>query len=293
MTVFRAPGAPASGAREPLAPRADLLARETSLRLTADSSGGDSPSGSPSELFVARDQAAERRQTKVGAAKVERARSRAGADKPNADRVRRTNDAARTRANILDIAFQEFAEKGFTGARIDEIADRTHTSKNMIYYYFGSKEKLYRQVLENSYRDIRRVESGLHLPDLPVLEALRELVGSTFDFHIANPDFVRLVMVENIAQGAHIRDMPSLKALNTGAIDICKDICKRGVSEGVIRKDIVPTALHMTISSLCFYNVSNRHTFSVIYNVDMVSPEALKTRRAAIIDIIMRYVRPD
>lgn len=276
----------------PLPQPADLLAPETGLRLTVEGSGADGPSGSVSERFVARDQAVERRQTKTGAASAERVR-RGGNDRAGADRARRTNDAERTRANILDIAFQEFAEKGFTGARIDEIADRTHTSKNMIYYYFGSKEKLYRQVLENSYRDIRRVEHGLHLPDLPVLEALRELVGSTFDFHIANPDFVRLVMVENIAQGVHIRDMPSLKALNTGAIDICKDICKRGVKEGVIRKDIVPTALHMTISSLCFYNVSNRHTFSVIYNVDMVSAEALKARRAAIIDIIMRYVRPD
>lgn len=242
---------------------------------------------------MARDQAAERRQSKSGVAAAERPRQGRGGEKPGAERVRRTNDAERTRANILDIAFQEFAEKGFTGARIDEIADRTHTSKNMIYYYFGSKEKLYRQVLENSYRDIRRAESILHLPDLPVLEALRELVGSTFDFHIKHPDFVRLVMVENIAQGAHIRDMPSLKALNTGAIDICRDICKRGAKEGVIRKDIVATDLHMTISSLCFYNVSNRHTFSVIYNVDMVSPEALKKRRAAIIDIIMRYVRPE
>lgn len=205
---------------------------------------------------------------------------------------KRTNDAERTRANILEVARQEFAEKGFTGARIDEIADRTHTSKNMIYYYFESKEGLYRKVLEQAYGAIRAAEHQLHLEDKPVLEALRELVGFSFDYHSQHQDFVRLVMVENIGQGAHIRDMASLTALNTGATDICKDICKRGIKEGLIRKDMNPTQLHMTISALSFYNVSNRYTFSEIYKVDMSSPEATKKRREFVIDAILRLVKP-
>src|SRR5262249_48384196 len=50
---------------------------------------------------------------------------------------RRTQDPKGTRRNILEIATDEFADKGFSGARVDHIAARTDTSKRMIYYYFG------------------------------------------------------------------------------------------------------------------------------------------------------------
>ena len=57
-------------------------------------------------------------------------------------------DPDAVRANILEVATQVFAEYGFSGARVDEIAARTATSKRMIYYYFGDKEGLFRAVLE-------------------------------------------------------------------------------------------------------------------------------------------------
>ena len=69
---------------------------------------------------------------------------------PDAAPARR-RDAARTRNEILDVATREFAEHGFAGARVDEIAERTRTTKRMIYYYFGGKEQLYVAVLERAY----------------------------------------------------------------------------------------------------------------------------------------------
>src|SRR5215203_1312657 len=85
----------------------------------------------------------------------------------------RTNDPERTQANILEVAEAEFGEKGLAGARIDEIAEATKTSKRMIYYYFGSKEGLYLAVLEDAYRRVRDIESELHLQDLEPEQALR------------------------------------------------------------------------------------------------------------------------
>jgi len=69
-------------------------------------------------------------------------------------------------AGILEVATAEFASKGLSGARIDEIAAATRTSKRMIYYYFGSKEGLYIAVLEDAYRRMRSIEAELHLEDL-------------------------------------------------------------------------------------------------------------------------------
>ena len=97
--------------------------------------------------------------------------SRAATRKPlvsSAKRVipARTNDPVRTMSEIMQVATAEFAAKGLTGARIDEIAATTRTSKRMIYYYFGSKEGLYVAVLEESYRRMRQIESEQHLEDL-------------------------------------------------------------------------------------------------------------------------------
>src|SRR5436309_10950315 len=97
--------------------------------------------------------------------------------------VKRAYDAEASMADILQVATAEFASKGLSGARIDEIAAATRTSKRMIYYYFGSKEGLYIAVLEEAYRRMRSIEAGLHLEDLPPEDALRRLVAFTFDHH--------------------------------------------------------------------------------------------------------------
>ncbi|MFP5442687.1 MAG: TetR/AcrR family transcriptional regulator, partial [Betaproteobacteria bacterium] len=158
--------------------------------------------------------------------------AREAATTPGADRVR-VNDPDRTMANILQVATAEFADKGLAGARIDEIAALTSTSKRMIYYYFGSKEGLYVAVLEDAYRRIRRIESELHLEDLAPEQALRTLVGFTVDYQLANPDFIRLVMNENMHRGEYLKDSAMIGELNVPAIEGLRKVLERGQREGV------------------------------------------------------------
>jgi AcrR family transcriptional regulator len=203
----------------------------------------------------------------------------------------RTNDPERTMADILEVATREFSDKGLAGARIDEIAAATRTSKRMIYYYFGSKEGLYVAVLEEAYRRIRRIEAELHLEDLAPEDALRRLVGFTFDYQLANPDFIRLVMNENIHRGTFLSQSKSIQQLNVPAIDAVSRIYERGVKAGTFRAGVDPIDLHMSISALCFFNVSNRHTFSMIFKRDLDSPRAIGSRRDSIIEMVVRFVR--
>ena len=125
----------------------------------------------------------------------------------------------------------------------------------MIYYYFGSKEGLYVTVLEEAYRRIRRIEGELHLEDLAPEEALRKLVGFTVDYQLANPDFIRLVMNENIHHGEFLAQSKTIQELNVPAIDAVRAVYERGVAAGVFRGDLDPVDLHMSISALCFFNV--------------------------------------
>ncbi|MGH6639182.1 MAG: TetR/AcrR family transcriptional regulator [Polaromonas sp.] len=203
----------------------------------------------------------------------------------------RTNDPARTMAGILEVATAEFANKGLSGARIDEIAAATRTSKRMIYYYFGSKEGLYVAVLEEAYRRMRSIEAELHLEDLPPEEALRRLVAFTFDHHHGNPDYIRLVMSENMERGAYLAQSKSIQELNVPAIQAIRMLYDRGVASGVFRPGLDPIDIHASISALTFFNVSNQHTFGLIFKRDAQSPEAIAARRHSIVEMICRFVR--
>ncbi len=194
-------------------------------------------------------------------------------------------------ADILEVATREFAEKGLAGARIDEIAEATRTSKRMIYYYFGSKEGLYIRVLEEAYRRMRAIEADLHLEDLEPEAALRRLVGFTVDYQWAHPEFIRLVMTENIHRGEYLAQSRSIHDLNVPAIEGLQRVYERGVVAGVFRAGLDPIDLHMSISALSVFNVANRHTFSLIFQRDLDSAPALIARRDSIVEMIVRYVR--
>ncbi len=203
----------------------------------------------------------------------------------------RTNDPVRTMADIIEVATHEFSEKGLAGARIDDIAEAMRTSKRMIYYYFGSKEALYIAVLEEAYRRIREIEAGLHLEDLAPEDALRKLVGFTVDYQLANPDFIRLVMNENIHRGEFLAQSKTIQKLNVPAINAVREVYERGVRAGVFRSGVDPVDLHMSISALSFFNVANRHTFALIFKRDLESPAAIVARRDSIIEMVVRSVR--
>lgn len=194
-------------------------------------------------------------------------------------------------AEILSVATEEFAEKGLAGARIDEIAERTRTSKRMIYYYFQSKEGLYVAVLEEAYRRIRAIEADLHLGDLEPEAALRRLVEFTFDHHAGNEAYIRLVMGENINRAQFLSQSKSIQGMNVPALKAITQLYERGVDMGLFRSGLTAVDIHATISALSFFNVSNRHTFGTIFKVDMRAKNVAAKRREQVIETVVRFVR--
>jgi AcrR family transcriptional regulator len=204
----------------------------------------------------------------------------------------RSPDAEQTRRSIIDAARAEFAEKGLSGARVDEIAARTRTTKPMIYYYFESKEKLYAAVMEETYGGMRDVEQSLQLEHLSPIEAMRRLVEVTFDYHAATPEYVRLISIENIHEARHIVGIPSIARRNAVVIGIVGDLLARGEQEGVFRAGVDPIDMHLLISSFCFYRVSNSHTWDVIFGRDLQTPEHAAAQRRMIVEAVLAYLRP-
>lgn len=202
----------------------------------------------------------------------------------------RTRSPAATRQDIIEVATREFAQNGLSGARVDEIAAKTGSSKRMIYYYFGDKEGLYLAVLEEAYRKVRTTEAQLDLEHLRPADALRRLVEFTFDHHHSNEAFIRLVMIENIHHGEYLARSKTIQDLNVSAIGELERVYSRGLEEGIFRKGLTAIELHWQISALCFFSVSNRATFSQIFRVDLASKKALAVLRAHVVDMVLRNV---
>jgi AcrR family transcriptional regulator len=196
-------------------------------------------------------------------------------------------DPAGVRKNILAVAMEEFAANGLSGARIDEIAAKTNTSKRMTYYYFGDKDGLYGRVLEEAYREVRAGEQELELDHLPPVEALKRLAEFTFDHHSQHPDFIRIVMIENIHHGAYMEQSELIRLLNAGAIQKLEAICRRGRDAGLFRDDVSPLELHWHISALSFFNVSNRATFSHIFGKELFTEKGQRSLRAHLVEMVV------
>jgi AcrR family transcriptional regulator len=202
----------------------------------------------------------------------------------------RVRDPERTRAEIMEVATHEFADQGYAGARVDEIAAKTRTTKRMIYYYFGGKEGLYLAVLEQAYRHIRSLEQQLDIDHLEPVDALRKLAELTFDHHESHQDFVRLVSIENIHYAEHLQRSASREAFAAPALAVLTRIMERGRESGVFRDDLDALDVHMVISAFCVFRGANRYTFRAIFDRDLLDPRLRDHLRKMIGDLVVAHL---
>ncbi len=208
--------------------------------------------------------------------------------KPTVKRTGRNADVAK--ADLIQAARREFAEKGFALAGIEAIAEPTGLNKKMIYHYFGSKEGLYIAVLEEAYVGIREMEESLGLDQLAPLDAIQKLVEATWDYYVANPAFLALVNQENLMRATYLKKSGVVKMRTSTLLTRVQSVLDRGVADGSIRPGIDPMQLNHSIAALGFYYLNNRFTNAELYSFDHMAAEALATRRAFNVDFIMTYV---
>lgn len=202
-------------------------------------------------------------------------------------------DSARTRARILAAGRAEFSEKGLSGARVNAIADAAGVNKQLLYYYFGSKESLYAEVLEQAYADIRIGEQALDLESLPPRQAMLRFIEFTFDYLVENRYFVALLNDENMHKARHVKESPQIRELHRRLRQTIGATLERGIAEGVFRHRVDAVDLYISIASMCFFYHSNTYTLSAIFGRDLSAPDQLRHRRRHIIDFVMGYLTGD
>ena len=204
--------------------------------------------------------------------------------------MRKPKDPEANRARIVAAAIQEFAARGFKGASMDAIAARTHTTRALINYYFGSKEKLYIAVLEQVYGEIREAEGRLDLDHLEPVAAIRRIVEFTYSYYLAHEGFVRLVVAENQAKGRHLKKSKAMRTLNRPIIERLARVIERGQAQGRFRPDVDPVEIHKAIAALGMFNISNRYTFGAIFQREMGAKGDVARRREVVAEIIISYL---
>jgi AcrR family transcriptional regulator len=194
------------------------------------------------------------------------------------------------RARILAAAIAEFASRGYKGASMDAITARTDTTRALINYYFGSKEKLYLAVLERVYGEIRDAERELDLEHLPPVDAIRSIVEFTYNYYVEHEYFVRIVVAENQAKGRHMKRFPALRTVNRPIVDMLGAVIARGQADGTFRADVDPIDAHMSIAALGMFNVTNQYTFGAIFQRTMGAKGDVPRRRRMVADMILSWL---
>ncbi|VTU37781.1 TetR/AcrR family transcriptional regulator [Variovorax sp. PBL-E5] len=201
-------------------------------------------------------------------------------------------DQRAARNAILAAARAEFAAKGLAGARVNEIAARAGANKQLIYYYFGSKEDLYRAALEEVYTEIRSLEKELKLGDMQPAEAMAALIGFSFDYLARHPDFIGLLNHENAHGAMHVRDSRAIRETNSPLIELIAQTLQRGIAAKVFRRGIDPVEFYISVAGMSYFFFSNRLTLSSIFARDLGEGKAVDRYRRHVVAFAMAGLRP-
>jgi TetR/AcrR family transcriptional regulator len=201
------------------------------------------------------------------------------------------NSSIGTRSAIMAAATAEFADKGYDGARVDEIAMNAGVNKNLIYHHYMSKDGLFTAVLENTYEAIRKRQRDLEIRDADPVAGMRKLVIFTGRIWIQLPAFQRLLHSENLHQGVHVRQSPKVRQIYNPLLATIQDLLDRGVRSGRFRKNIDPIDLYISISALTAHYISNRYTFEAIFGERLMTPSRLRQRLDHAAEMVLRYVQ--
>ncbi len=162
----------------------------------------------------------------------------------------------------------------------------------MLYQYFGNKDSLYQAVLEKVYCDIWEAEASLSLDQFPPREALITLVKFVWTYYLDHPEFITLLNTENQLKARFFRQSRILRSGAANSRPLVEEILRRGEADGTFRAGVDPTQLSLTITSVCYYYLTNQATSSIVYGQRLMAKKALEARLAFNIETILAIVAP-
>jgi AcrR family transcriptional regulator len=202
----------------------------------------------------------------------------------------RALSAQATREKILKAATQVFAKHGYQGGSVEKISRAAKSVDRMIYYYFGSKEGLFTEVIEGIYRRMNEAEAQLRLDVNDPIAALQKVIEFVLGYYRAHPEFITLLNTENLLQGRHITRSPRAAEYSSPAVGVIADILTRGQAMQLFRPDLQARQVYLLIVSTGYFLMSNRYTLSAFLGERVDSPENAQAWTTFVTDAVLRTV---
>ncbi len=199
------------------------------------------------------------------------------------------NEEKKTHDIILKTAEEEFATKGFYGARVDEIAKKSAINKRIIYQHFSSKEQLYKEVLLHAYTKMAKAESKLFEVKETATRTIQNLICMYFDYLKSNPTYVSLILWENLHEGLYVRQL-DLSNIKNKVYDFIFQILQAGKESGEFRQDISEEQVILSILTFTFSYFSNRYTLTNLLKGKMDFEKDYDERIAFVTEMILNTV---
>ena len=172
-----------------------------------------------------------------------------------------------TKARILKAAQDEFAAKGFYGARIDSIVQKAGINKERIYAYFKSKDNLFTEVLDYTFKVVmedERIFFNLGESDIPNLEAI--ILNNFFSVFDKYPCYWRLIAWANLERGKESRIIRNVKS---PAFTHLESLYKKGQDRGMFDKEVPFKSFMFLLLGISYFYNSNRGTMSKALDLDL------------------------
>jgi len=192
---------------------------------------------------------------------------------------------------ILAAAVEVFAQKGFDGARTDEIALRAGVNKAMIYYYFKSKENLYSIIVETVFKEISQILDA-HLSRIDVTtpaKGITAFVDKYLDFIYAHRVFVK-VLLWDLARGGAIVSRVAGRVMRDRT-DQAMEIFEKGARDGHLRP-INPKHLFVSIMGMILFFFFAEPVVRVIWGEEPLTPEHIAERKKEVSSLIIHGILP-
>lgn len=180
---------------------------------------------------------------------------------------------------LLAVALELFAEHGYDGVAVDQIVDAAGVNKRMVYHYFGSKEGLYSAVLAQAFEGLRLSEEKFFAPKKTRRKprrAVQDLVELYFDFLRSHPEFVRLLLWENLQHGTHLA-LTGPSVTKSPMLAHLQELLNAGTADGTFRRGLDARQVLVHLIGLCLVYYSNRHTLARTVGIDVSIPHVMQS----------------
>lgn len=203
-----------------------------------------------------------------------------------------------SKEKILKAAKIIFAQKGKDGARMDEIAELSGLNKAMIYYYFESKDTIYKEILQTFFLEGFNKIFEIFKKPMTLKEKITNLVDFYINHYSNNPEFIKIMFRESINDGIDIKNI--LKEM-TGKIDFLKanfliNLFEEEKKLGTMRscidiRNLIMSIIGMSFIYFLFKPISKGMMYRDQENIEFDENEFLKNRKEHIIDLILNGIK--